>query len=130
MDAKDTFPVRKRLRLKNYDYSSPGAYFITFCTHERHCTLSIISGKPSDRMPVGAIHESPAYQFTHFGRSIQKYIEMIPERFDASVDCYAIMPNHVHLIIVLPYRPEVYGNAARRRSAVRTPVKLDASKFE
>ena len=28
-------PQRKANRLKNYDYSLPGAYFITICTHER-----------------------------------------------------------------------------------------------
>ena len=50
MDQKKEWPQRKRMRLKNYDYSKPGAYFITICTHNRKHTLSRI---------VGAIHESP-----------------------------------------------------------------------
>lgn len=43
-------PKRKNLRLQNYDYSSPNAYFSTICTHDRQPILSDI---------VGAIHESP-----------------------------------------------------------------------
>lgn len=43
-------PKRKPTRLKEYDYSAPGAYFITICTHNKECLLSNI---------VGAIRESP-----------------------------------------------------------------------
>ena len=35
MDNKKEFPKRKDIRLKNYDYSSPGAYFVTICTKNR-----------------------------------------------------------------------------------------------
>ena len=37
-------PTRKRTRLEQYDYSTPGAYFITICTHERKNVLSKIVG--------------------------------------------------------------------------------------
>ena len=40
MDKEKELPQRKRLRLKNFDYSTPGAYFVTVCTHNRKCTLS------------------------------------------------------------------------------------------
>ena len=43
-------PKRKPTRLKGYDYSQNGAYFITICTHNRKCLFSNI---------VGAIHELP-----------------------------------------------------------------------
>ena len=36
-------PSRKRIRLPEYDYSSPGAYFVTVCTHDRRCILSRIA---------------------------------------------------------------------------------------
>ena len=45
-------PKRKTIRLPDYDYSSPGAYFVTICTHDRRCILS--------RITVGALHEAPA----------------------------------------------------------------------
>ena len=37
------FPERKPTRLKNYDYSTPNAYFLTICTKDRKCILSDIS---------------------------------------------------------------------------------------
>ena len=40
MDTEKEFPQRKRLRLKDFDYNTPGAYFVTVCTHNRRCTLS------------------------------------------------------------------------------------------
>ena len=33
-------PKRKAMRLPEYDYSAPGAYFVTVCTHGRRCLLS------------------------------------------------------------------------------------------
>uniref|UniRef100_UPI0025B45DD1 hypothetical protein n=1 Tax=Trichocoleus desertorum TaxID=1481672 RepID=UPI0025B45DD1 len=33
---------RRSTRLKNYDYTSPGAYFITLCTHQRECLFGEI----------------------------------------------------------------------------------------
>ena len=50
MDIENELPKRKRNRLKYFDYSRAGAYFITICTHNKECTLSHI---------VRAIHESP-----------------------------------------------------------------------
>lgn len=44
------FPTRKEIRLKNYDYSTPGAYFITICTHQKRSILSMICrGDPCGR---------------------------------------------------------------------------------
>ena len=77
-----------------YDYSSPGAYFITICTHNRRCILSEIS--------VGAIHESPEISvlLKEPGRCVQSAIEQLPTRFPGLlVDQYVIMPNHVHLLL-------------------------------
>ena len=40
---ESNLPKRKPTRLKEYDYSSPGAYFITICTKDRKCLLSEIT---------------------------------------------------------------------------------------
>ena len=88
------YPVRKNNRLKAYDYSTPGAYFITICTGGRRCFLSTIT--------VGAIHESPAYQvvLTWAGKIVETVIESLPNRFeDVYIDKYVIMPNHIHLLL-------------------------------
>ena len=83
-------PRRKSTRLKGYDYSSVGAYFVTLCTHNRKCLFSTI---------VGAIHESPENKLTEYGKITKQIIEMLPDRFNILIPKYIIMPNHVHLII-------------------------------
>ena len=83
-------PKRKPTRLKGYDYSSPGAYFITICTHNRKHLFSNI---------VGAIHELPENKLTQCGKLVKQIIEILPDRFNVSIPNYVIMPNHIHLII-------------------------------
>ncbi len=103
-------PQRKRLRLEQYDYSSPGAYFVTFCTHEKRCFLSEIT--------VGAIHESPAVRLTEAGRCVQHLIEELPTCYpDLLVDHYAIMPNHVHLLL------QIRASRAIRESSLQPDPK-------
>ncbi len=92
MSREKELPRRKDLRLKNFDYSTPGAYFITICTHNRKCTLSRI---------VGAIHESPEIKLTNHGKIIDDIIQNIPERYKTIIDTYVIMPNHIHFIIII-----------------------------
>ena len=71
-DMDNELPKRKELRLKNFDYSTPSAYFITVCTHNRKNTLSHI---------VGAIHETPETKLTKYGEIVDVFINNIPERF-------------------------------------------------
>ena len=92
MGMENEFPVRKNLRLREYDYNTPGAYFITFCTHNRSNILSRI---------VGAIQESPVSQLTACGVIVDAVIQSIPEHLHVTIDRYVIMPNHVHLIVVI-----------------------------
>ena len=87
-------PRRKPLRLPDYDYSTPGAYFVTICTEEKRCIIS--------RIRVGAIHESPAalVSLTREGRCVERVITALPERYpELQLDHYVIMPNHVHLLL-------------------------------
>ena len=84
-------PRRKPTRLKNYDYSAPGAYFVTVCVKNRRCVLSNII--------VGAIHESPVLQLKEDGIITDNIIKKLNSRFDVNVSKYVIMPNHIHMII-------------------------------
>lgn len=86
---KNQFPERKTIRLAKQNYSSPGAYFITICTHNRKQILSNI---------VGAIHESPVVVLTDYGKIVDKIINNLPEHLCVGVDKYIIMPNHIHII--------------------------------
>ena len=125
MDSGKELPQRKRLRLKNFDYSTPGAYFITICTHNRKCTLSRV---------VGAIHESPEIELMDYGKITDETIRNIPERYKATVDRYVIMPNHIHLIIIITDGEELRAireSPLRGRSVISKVigyVKMNASK--
>lgn len=87
---------RKPNRLKNYDYSSQGAYFITICTKDRRCILSTIVGDDAYIVPLCDAHIVPEIKLTHYGEIVKKYIDSIP-----GIDKYVIMPNHIHLLIVI-----------------------------
>ena len=116
---------RKQLRLRGFDYSTAGAYFVTICTHNRRNMLSRI---------VGAIHESPETKLTECGKIVDKVINHISERFSATVESYVIMPNHIHLIIMIaegktPWA--IHESPLQGRSAISKIVgflKMNASK--
>ena len=125
MDKEKELPQRKRLRLKNFDYSTPGAYFVTVCTHNRKCTLSRV---------VGAIHESPEIQLTEYGKIVDRLINTIPQQSLATIDRYVIMPNHIHLVIMITDSDELRAireSPLRGRSVISKIIgyiKMNASK--
>ena len=87
-------PKRKPTRLKDYDYSSQGAYFITLCTKDKRKILSEIVGDDA--------HIVPHNQLSQYGLICDKYINNIDLKYkNVTVDKYVIMPNHIHLIILI-----------------------------
>ncbi len=85
-------PTRKTTRLKGFNYSTPGAYFITICTKDRKEILSHIVGT--------GVPDGPQNILTEYGRIAEKQIIKIDSFYsNISVDNYVIMPNHVHLLI-------------------------------
>ena len=80
------FSKRKSQRLEEYDYSQPGAYFITVCTKEKACILSTIVG--------GDAHIAPYPELTEIGYVCDKYLRTIP-----GIGAYIIMPNHIHMML-------------------------------
>lgn len=80
--------VRNSLRLKGYDYSQPGAYFITICTENKICYLGNIVDGITISYPISDI--------------IQEIWQEIPEKFQGvDLDTFIIMPNHVHGIVII-----------------------------
>ena len=82
---------RKSPRLKEFDYSSAGLYFITFCTKNRAKILSNIVG--------GGAFDAPQIKLTRIGEIVKKYIISSEKIENVSIVDYVIMPDHVHLII-------------------------------
>ena len=77
-------PIRKSTRIPGYDYSTDNYYFITICTKNKKC----IFGKPNALSTLGKI--------------AKEYILQIPEKYpQVTVDKYVVMPNHIHMILVL-----------------------------
>ena len=85
-------PKRKQIRLPDYAYSSPGAYFVTICTYARRCVLS--------RITVGEGLAPPAIALSPVGECVKEQILALPKRYHAvHIDNYVIMPNHIHLLV-------------------------------
>ena len=105
-------PKRKPTRLKNYDYSQNGYYFITICTHNKECILGDI---------VGAIHESPVVKLNKNGEIVNNYIQQLNARFGLVVDKYVIMPNHIHLIIEITER-SIRDSTLHKRSILSNAI--------
>jgi REP element-mobilizing transposase RayT len=90
---KDYLPQRKHPRLNQYDYSSPGAYFITICTENRRCLLSHIVGRGLG--PAETV-------YTTYGKISKEQLFLLEERYsNLKIDRYVIMPNHIHAILIL-----------------------------
>jgi REP element-mobilizing transposase RayT len=90
---------RKPNRLKNFDYSSFGYYYVTICTKNRECWFGeIINGE----MILNEI-----------GEIIKQCWLDIPKHFlNVFLDEYVIMPNHVHGILII--NQNNVGNAYMR----------------
>lgn len=86
-------PKRKPTRLKGYDYSSVGAYFVTICTQNRECIFGEIVGQ--GLAPAEII-------LSQYGIIAQKQLSELENRYKSiKIDKYVIMPNHIHLIILI-----------------------------
>ena len=94
-------PYRKQQRLKHYDYSSNGAYFITICTAQRNQnTMAQINAKGPDHGLFGG--PSAAVALTDAGRIVKDLIERIDQVYPGvRVDTYCIMPDHIHMLLIL-----------------------------
>jgi len=104
------FPERKNIRLKQHDYNSAGAYFITICTKNRREILSRIPERSDIAVPVGdaalGIPLPNDYNFvtpllTDIGKIVEKYILSSNRMKDITVDRYVIMPDHIHVIVIV-----------------------------
>ena len=79
---------RRSMRLKGYDYSQPGLYFVTIVAQDRVCLFGHI--------------EDDNMQLNEAGRIVETCWLAIPEHFPHVIlDAFVIMPNHVHGIIVI-----------------------------
>ena len=85
-------PKRKPIRIENYDYSTPGTYFITVCTANREKIFW--DGVGADIIRPENVPLSIA------GKIMEQGILQISEHYkNVSVDKYCVMPDHIHFIL-------------------------------
>ncbi len=90
----------KNVRLKDYDYSENGFYFVTICSDNRRPMLAGANEK-----------------------IVQDAIEQLPQKLrGVSLDYYQIMPSHVHLILILDDCELKLGEIVRRLKATATKL--------
>ena len=84
---------RKRIRLKEYSYSKNGAYHIVICSKDKKKIFS--------KVIDGDLFHPPKVELTECGRIVDKSIYSTNKIQGVTVDKYMIMPNHIHMILIL-----------------------------
>jgi REP element-mobilizing transposase RayT len=85
-------PKRKSIRLKGYDYTQAGMYFITFCCQNRKHFFGKIVNKE--------------LQLNEAGKMIEKWYLELENKFpDVTCGEFVVMPNHFHCIIIKNEQP-------------------------
>ena len=76
------------MRLKGFDYSLPGAYFITVITHQRECLFGeVVDGE---------------MRVNQFGNIVERTWMDLPTHYpQVTLEAFVVMPNHVHGIVVI-----------------------------
>ena len=101
------FPKRKHPRLKEYDYSNDGGYFVTVCVKNKEKLLGepvLVNGK---------------IKLTPIGETAEKHIKAINSAYDGvRVDSYMIMLDHIHMLITISG-----GMRACRPTSLQTVVR-------
>jgi len=103
---------RKTLRLKNFDYSSNGKYFITVCTFGKENYFGEIENGKMVLSPIGQIVKEEIITAS------EKW-----NRVHIDIEKYVVMPNHVHMIISI-LNPETYHNYQKEEFGKPTPKSI------
>lgn len=87
---------RRSIRLKEFDYTQPGAYFVTVCTWRRENLFGeVVEGE---------------VRLNERGYIVRECWNEIPEHFlQVDLDAFVVMPNHIHGIIVIKGNDDVVG---------------------
>jgi REP element-mobilizing transposase RayT len=104
-DNNPQFHSRRSIRLKGYDYSRAGLYFITICVQNRECLFGEIVGSSYvGAALVAALNPTPTHPqsmiLNDAGRMIESEWLALKKRF-AHIELheYVVMPNHFHAIL-------------------------------
>ena len=97
-------PNRKLPRLSGYDYTTPGAYFVTICTFEKKCIFGKIT--PGNMIGQARLHYSPVGQI-----AVKCLLDLEAHYSNIKIDHWVIMPNHIHMLIRIEERINPFPTA-------------------
>ncbi len=101
----EKLPTRKPTRLKDYDYSTPGAYFITICTKDRQNIFwdGNIDLTEFYWSAVGANCVRPQkLPLSKTGKTVMQELEVWNNTYpNVSLHSFVVMPNHLHIMLVI-----------------------------
>jgi REP element-mobilizing transposase RayT len=108
-------PRRQSLRLAEFDYAEPGAYFVTICTRDRACLFGEVVDGEMILSPAGRVVEAAWFDLPNHYPTI-------------GLDAFVVMPNHVHGIIVISGGPADSDSTAGSGevASYATPAPTDA----
>jgi REP element-mobilizing transposase RayT len=95
---RDRTNHRRSIRLSGYDYSLPGAYFVTICAHDRATTFGqIVDGE---------------VQANDAGDMIVGWWQQLERKFHVELDAFVLMPDHVHAVVFILGEDQVRSSDA------------------
>ena len=90
-------------RLGDWDYSQPGWYYVTLCTHNRQCFLGTVADGQMLASAAGAI-------------VAEEWLRTPLVRLNVALDAWVLMPNHLHGIVIIKELPGRVGDEMRDRT--------------
>lgn len=87
-----SLPQRRSPRLAEFDYATPGAYFVTICTWRKRCLFGQVQDSRVELSEAGRIAE-------------QEWLRTAENRQYVDLDTHIVMPNHVHGLIIIREHP-------------------------
>ncbi len=104
----DSRPNRRTIRLKDYDYAQPGAYFVTICTQDRACLFGDVMDYTMKLNAAGLV---------------TTLWNEVPARFaNVDLDMFVVMPNHIHGILLYPDDGPVMADCTRATTRVAPTI--------
>ena len=104
---------RSSLRLREFDYSTPGAYFVTICTAGKVCLFGQVVEDGVSLTAAGSLVASTWSEMPHHYPTVQ-------------IDAFVVMPNHIHGIVILtegqPNGPSPQDGQAWEPAPTPTPT--------
>jgi len=103
---------RRSIRLKGYDYSQPGIYFVTLCTYQQQCWF-------------GEIHQAQMH-LNQIGKIVaQEWLHSPQMRPTLQLDEWIIMPNHLHGIVkIIATQSNLLSHQPQQKKLHRPPNSL------